>query len=375
MAETTNQLSNKLNSHWEPELLISGGLIYTLLQAPDWLVEAKVYIESVPWYGQNTQFILVAFGISTLTLTFGIHLFLKSLWVALLAAKRISSNPDSLDHCISKVDKMSSLLFSLSFLLILIFGGTFIYSMVIAFIVYLIKPGFHFLILAFLMYLPIITLLGDAILGGRLTDVSKNILVRVLSFVSFYFTYNILYKSILKRYSTLRVTLFLIPFLIISFFLAYRNTAKILLRPQQFESFEFLEARGALWKSSNNYDDERRREQRIIRASLPSYTINNTSLQVFLRYDGRLDESLSQLNQSTKNKKEVLNTFFTFAIDDKAYKVQDWMFTKDPVASQYGLLAIIDIDSVKTGVHKIDISINQNYSKEPYWAIPFIKEN
>ena len=119
---------------WEPELLISGGLLFTLLQAPDYFLLLNEIITPYHILGTHIFLALLAFSVSTLTVGFITHLVLKGFWIAWISAKHSFPNGinferlgfsnfftqkskqiPSIDDQIASLGKAAGLVFSLSF--------------------------------------------------------------------------------------------------------------------------------------------------------------------------------------------------------------------------------------------------------------------
>ena len=127
---------------WEPEILISGGLLFTLLQVPSTLIQLKNFLTPTEAPGIPPTLGFFALGISALTIGFSFHLITKAFWIALLALKSVypdginftklnysesflknESVDRSLDSIIIKVGNTSSLMFVISFLFLMMFFG------------------------------------------------------------------------------------------------------------------------------------------------------------------------------------------------------------------------------------------------------------
>jgi hypothetical protein len=85
--QTPEWLHNLQESSWELELLISGGAIFSLIQASDFLIESVQSIKiTTGLVGTDMLLLLATFGVKILTVGFILHLALRAFWVSLVCA-------------------------------------------------------------------------------------------------------------------------------------------------------------------------------------------------------------------------------------------------------------------------------------------------
>jgi hypothetical protein len=235
--------------NWEPEMLISGGLVYTLFQAPDHFLLLNEIITPYHFLGTHIALALLAFSISTLTVGFTTHLILKGFWIAWISAKYSFPNSinferlnfsdfftrkikkiSTIDNQIEYLGKAAGLIFSLSFwLLIVTVGLVFLFTLLALLIGYLgLAKGFLFIIL-----IPFIILLIDFFSFGILkkNEIISRIyypLYKVLSLLSFSPLYRTYYYTLISNFSRWKIVVYAIFFFLISFLVSYRNIFKAL---------------------------------------------------------------------------------------------------------------------------------------------------
>lgn len=148
---------------WEPEMFISGGLVYTLFQIPKLLSQIKVYVEPLGGFpGLNEMLVTIAYGFAVLTVGFILHLTIKTVWVGmnaynyahgnLLHTERFKildkfskHNSTDLNDHILKVNQIAGLFFGTSVFLLMSFLGLVIYFVVVMTIGWVIDaPGLYY---------------------------------------------------------------------------------------------------------------------------------------------------------------------------------------------------------------------------------------
>ena len=89
MGGNDNWIAKFKRISWEPEILISGGILFTLFQVQTALVQVHNYIYPMHIKESNVASAIIALSVSALTVGFSLHLITKAFWVALMAIKTV----------------------------------------------------------------------------------------------------------------------------------------------------------------------------------------------------------------------------------------------------------------------------------------------
>lgn len=378
---------------WEPEILISGGLLFTLLQAPSTLIQLKNFLTPTGAPGISATLGFIALGISALTIGFGFHLITKAFWIALLALKSVfpdginftnlnyserflknTSIHDSLDSIIIKIGNTSSLMFVISFLFLMMFLGIGIY--VILIIAFLFFIPLHIPIPT-LIFFPLLLPFIDFVTFGGLKKgkVFSKIYYpyyKLISWMTLSFLYrNILY-TLISNIPKRRLVYFTILFMIPTALLTYRNVAGFTHRSNTINEWSFFDD-AALNPSMVNrkYENLRESDDPIATGTIHSDVIAENHVKLYLRYT-RMDIPLKALKDENQNlsKNQILNKYFDVKIDEISVDSVHWNFTRKKDINQFGLVGFIPILDLEYGPHVIEVSADENL----LFAAPFWKE-
>lgn len=237
--DTSKWISKFQRISWEPEILISGGILFTLFQAQSVLVQVMNYIYPLATPGILQTLGLFAVGISALTIGFSLHLVTKAFWIALLALNsvfpkginldklgyselfiiKLSIDP-SLNSIVAKAGNTSSLMFVVAFLSLLVFFGLGVYMILMTLIFYVLPlEQIPFFIPFWIVFIPFIIPLIDFITFGQLKKwtFTSMIYYPYYKFIS-WLTLSFLYRDILYTINSNipkgRIVLFSLLFII-----------------------------------------------------------------------------------------------------------------------------------------------------------------
>lgn len=395
MAVSQKWLAKFQRISWEPEILISGGMLFTLLQAPEWLLQVKVYLYPFHISGTNSILGMFATGIAALTIGFILHLIIKGFWIALLAFQyvfpegtkieklnysdhfksKIGLQP-TLDDKIEKIGKTASLMFSISFLFLIISIGLGFYLLLMGALFELIPDLKQSVPFPF-VFIPWVLLFIDFVTFGILKKneyVSKIYfpLYKILSAITLSFFYREVLYSLISNINRSRIYLFSILFLSLTLVLGWRNISKALSRPSIIGThrYEFFESESSNYFRNNVYEDLRSPNDEVS-GTIQSYYVQENIIRLYVRYFNRMESGLQELyfNNKDKTKKEIMANYFLVKIDSTTRYDVIWYFTTHPKLNQLGLMAIIPIDDLKRGEHIVKISFNYNLDgiSIPFW--------
>lgn len=378
---------------WEPEILISGGILFTLFQAQSGLVQVHNYLYPLQIRGTNAVLGLMALSISALNVGFILHLITKAFWIALLALKsvfpvgikkeklgysetflkRISIDL-SIKSKISSVGNTSSLMFTISFLFLLIFLGIMNYLIFWGIIFKVSQSSFYVLYIALaLLILPLI----DFITFGSLKKSSAISAIyypiyKFISWITLSFLYREILYAIFSNVSKKHILLFSFFFILASSLLTFRNIASSNYRSMAFHNWSFFDNTYANTIIERNYENLREQGDPVARATIQSDVVKDNYIKLYVRYrrmDFPLDSLATKYPDLSKN--SLFNKFLDIKIDTTAIDSISWFYTRKMDLNQYGIIGYFPIDRIARGSHIIEIRTSQD---EWIFTIPFWKE-
>ncbi len=418
---TPKWLKRVQEQSWEPEILISGVVLLALFQLPDKVDLLGDYLLkfSYPIFsGGNSTVVLVAFikiAIYWLLAGFGTHLFFRSIWVAYIGLsyaypkgtkmdrfkfhkryKKLIISKSSYIESITRLEKLCSSMFALSFLLFMLIVGVLSFSCVILAILFPISlyapQSIVFTYIGSFINLLCIILLFDFLTLGllkRIPYVSAVYypLYRFLSLLTLSFLYRDIYYNFISNHRKRYIIIFMGVFIGI--------TAILLLSLQKrFEVFDAIKLTGltdgaATVKAMHyaNLSDEN-----IIRtAQIPADIISGDVLKVFIAHRSHTEEfgmkgacfttdSLTlEKSMVDSVKLNCLNNYYQLGINDSIF-TSNYLFMEHPKTKQPGLIAYLDIAYLPRKQHLLKLlykNINESSDSIPYYpaaTIEFFKD-
>ncbi|MGM0580478.1 MAG: hypothetical protein ACQETL_07350 [Bacteroidota bacterium] len=380
---------------WEPELLISGGLLFTLLQAPDIFLRINEFITPNHIVGAHVALALLAFSIAGLTVGFITHLVLKGFWIAWNAAKyALPGNIDynklrfsnfftdklkklpTIDRQLELLNKSAGLIFSLSFWFLLVNIGLFFFlSIVILPLAILNLPPIFLLVIV----IPFLIMLLDFLSFGLLKKnqiISKIYypLYRLFSFLSLSFLYRSYYYTFISHIRKWKIFTFAIFFIVISLLFSYRNISKALSLNMPYLHNHSFYSEELPHKHYHNYLDQIPENDRVRNAAIQSYFIHENQLKLFVKYRNVIDGELAGISKEQDSScfdfDEIISNYFELEIDGQKVVSTKWRFYNIPQSSFLTLVSIIPVDQLKEGEHILKGIKNDKL----YFEIPFWKE-
>lgn len=353
-------------------MLISGGLILTLINIHPHLNQIKFAFLPLQINGIGLFIFIISSGLGSLTLGFILHLILRALWLTkmgIASSFKEPLNPNEfgfssfyknrivnidIQYEALKLGRISSLIFSVSFFMLLIFIGFSILSIVFAILVglssYIGLDDFLGPIMLGLLLLLFI----DFISLGRFKRTKIGILLypvfAVLYFLSLSFLYRDIYYHLVQNIKKRTLIFGFVAFIASSIFIGWIN-ASVFHWEETMLKYRYDQY------SPNIYDDERKplsgRD-----ASISSYYQSKDIVKLFLlgHYD-KIETALDNNDLSIKINNEVV----------KPSKILN--HTTDEM--QFGYLYFLNISHLSPGIeYEIEIVIEN----QPFIIIPFYKE-
>lgn len=354
---------------WEPEILISGGLILTLIKIQPFLNQITFTLQPFQLDGTKEFLFILSSALGSLTIGFILHLMLRALWLMKMGVASAFSEPLDLDkfqfsskfekrianmdirNAALRLGRVSSLVFSVSIFFLLISLGFVVISFV------LIGSSVYFGIgeYAFPIILGLfILLLFDFITFGYLKRTQVGSLfypvLAALYVLSLSFLYRDVYYHLIQNIKKRILVLGFLIFVATSMLMGLINISEI------FRLDTFVHNRYDRY-IPNIYDDERK-PYSPRKASISSYFQDKDVIRLFIYgHNERVEEALDNDALLIKIDGQVIAPF----------KIQNHTTTENHL----GYLYFLNISHVITGTeHKIEILTDNDKLME----IPFYKE-
>ena len=416
-------LQKTQHNSWEPEIFISGIVLFGLLQLPEYLNEFRLYFKREVFGLSNNvdNFVgMMITGIQWLSFGLILHLFFRGIWIGLVGLSyvfpsgiknenldyqgkfknRINAIPDFTDQII-RLEKISSSIFSISYFLFMSILGA--YSFVV---ISIIIPVYFFLYLGpygieDLANNPSLAHTGNSFTIGvlclgliymfeflslgllkkwRFAAKIYYPLYRVVSVLTFSHLYRNIYYILISNFKKWKVAAFILGFITITFFLVGFN-ANTSSSSRKLSQLEFYGGTEGTFHSSSAYENLDGGSS-YQRASIQSDIVKEDVLRLFITHYSYYDDSVKVLcdykemlsSYSTDSLKlECLSQFYMVSVDDSTYSDIDWRFHLHQVNKHRGIIAYLDISQLERGNHIVEIN-HKNWPRKRYQQIPFYKE-
>jgi len=392
----TNWLTRIQEQSWEPEILISGFVLFALFRIPPLLQDLNLFLNnnSVEVFSQGNVdenlTALLTISNSWLILGFSVHLFLRSIWVAFIGLsyvykngidfsklkyqpefkKEIVKNSDYVD-IIHKLEKVCSATFAISFLWFLcVLGATFALLIIGG----VINIFIHFFpkqaadtswldpVLSFIFFVHIFDFVTLGALK-RIKYVSKVYypIYKIISYLTLSPLYRGIYYGFVSNHKWWKVATFMLIFAASSFFLTFaiRENENLI----DIMVFKTLADKHQLFHGHYENLADGAYSRNII---LPSDVVEDNVLRVFIVHrTGYEKQSIMKLcdyeNSAAQDslvlddlKMDCLDQFYDLKVDGQLVET-DFLFHKHQKSKQDGLIAYLDIAHLEKGVHVLEL--------------------
>ena len=411
-------LANLQQESWQLELIISGFTIFLLLGAYEPLLKLIDQIELLATIDNFYKILIVPYGILRsawyiLVFNLLLHVALRGLWISTIGLRYISGDIDfddldfsppfdkhlrkrivSFDHYIERLEKICSVIFAFTFLLvfILISGGLvlgalvvigltidwvddYIGNGVVVFAIFLLL----FLFFAVVYFIDFITL--GWVKKRRWFARIYYPFYRLFSFITLAFIYRPLYYNLIDNQFGRRVGLLVIPYVIIL----------VLVGSLTVHSHGFLPDHRTQQSFDNrHYEDEGELDKLSYKPSIPSKFIEDDFLPLFLTYHPQGDGAIKAMCPDLKPAETGISFggFFLNSDDDPRSQMNadsallcnaqihhiyindsllsevKYRFYDHPTREKIGLLTILDIQYLQRGEHILRVQ-----AKIPRWNV------
>lgn len=408
---------------WEPEILLSGIVLYGMFKVPDLLDDFLIFFK-LNIFGNSTDInnlvALFKMGIYWLIAGLILHLICRGIWIGMVGLSytfpkgiigenisykgkfkdRVEKTP-SYERIVTRLEKISSSLFSVSFMLFMSLIGGYLFFLVLIIVPFTIAyiyfdlgfqgPFFE----VFQYYVLFIVCIGFLAL---LDFVSLGYLRRFGWFAKLYWPlhqfisvltlsrfYRPIYYGVVTNFNKWVFFLFLAAFT----FISIAGAGNIANTNYPGDKISRLSVWGTTqgYTAYAGYYDDQNEDYPSWRAHIPSDVISGNVLKLFvvaqISYEERMLEhtSLDSLREVYPDttyaalEMMVVQNYFRVGLDAKELKVPRWYFHYKVQSNQRGFLTYIDISDMEEGMHHLQIT---NYSDSTFSnsisVIPFYRE-
>ncbi|WP_462249877.1 hypothetical protein [Ekhidna sp.] len=408
---------------WEPEILLSGIVLYGMFKVPDLLDDFLMFFK-LNIFGNSTDINnLIAFfkmGIYWLITGLILHLICRGIWIGMVGLsytfptgirgdrisykekfkEKVDKSP-TYEQIVVRLEKISSSLFSVSFMLFMSIIGGYFFFLVLVILPFTVTYiyfdiGFEgaffdaFQVYVFIVISVAFLALADFVTLGyfrRFKWFAKiywpiHKLVSALTLSRFY---RPIYYGIVTNFNKWAFFVFLVVFAFVSIAGAgnYSN------RVYPGDSISRLSVWGTTqgYTAYTGYYDDRNEDFPSWRAHIPSDVISGNVLKLFVVAQIAYEEKMLEITSVDSLRKVYPDTskaalnlmavknYFKVAIDQKEVEVPKWYFHYKESSKQRGFLTFIDIGDVEEGLHQLQISSPSDSSfSRPISNIPFYRD-
>ena len=428
---------------WQLELLVSGFTIFLLISAFEGVTDFRKEFQfhfgpQGTFFGIVLMFLyVVTAGIAVLTINLIMHLALRGFWIGAIGLRSVgpTMNVDDLkyhgffqeklrkvvinmDDLIVKLDRLCSVIFSLSFLVIFMFVSFFIFIVVLGLSIWalnglieispdwlatVLRVVFVIMLLFFvvggLMYLLDSLSLGLLKKAGWLRKVYYPIYV-FFGTITLSFLYRSIYYNLITKFNKGGLRLVLILYvLIIAFFPFF-----------EFDEYRYFPDNSTEYNLNRDFYDDQRPDNRFIyAASIPSMTVNEAYIPLFVRYnvgdnqalvvhcpdfepakkgglkdgfkasDGNFSLTSPDVEEPYPDQAlQCLSSFYAISIDNQSIQADQSYFYTHPNREEKGVMMLVSIENLSKGAHSLEIQrqVLQDsvLKKEELANIPFWRQ-
>lgn len=427
---------------WQLELIISSILLLILGSSDEYIVEL------VNKYGGSSMGLFIGMLMPILLFiktNLIVHIFFRGLWIGCIGLRYVSEDiafdelsyserfhrflkkkVKSFDLYIERLERISSIIFSYSFLMVFHFISFWLFILFVSLFNYfssefLLIPRSVIRILILIIFFMGFLNFVDFLTLGWLKKYKWIALIyypfyRLYNLISLSFLYRPLHYNFIDNPLGRKYMLFMIPYML--FLVVFQEGLSI-------GSFNYMPSKdqNSNWVIENYYDNLRENE-RIDRASINKFMYQDEPLQLFIRYkdepetekcleqlcpdfipydrgkyglrafeemkDGfnrgaserRSQEERNAMKRDEQNQADIsiacIGQLYSISIDSMRIRSKDFMFFEHPNLGERGLLTIIDISSLPRGKHTLGLEIKTDYKDMEFVSeqveIPFFKK-
>ena len=407
---------------WEPEILLSGIVLYGMFNMPDLLNRGLIYFSSNV-YGQTTDIenLVAVLKLATYWLIAGLvlHLISRGIWVGMVGLsytfpngiradklnykgkfKEKIKNIPRFEKIIMNLEKICSSLFSVSFMMFMMMIGAYLYLFIRALIPFFIILGltndWNSLPMQIFQYYTLLVVLTGIVgiidfvtLGyfRRFKWIAKIYwpLHRFISIFTLSRYYRGIYYGLVSNIN--KWYLFVGVFIFTAFNLVIFDNVNT----THYQGISF--SRISLWHSVggysafNGYYDDQNEDVYSVRASIPSDIIDENTLRLFIVANINLEDSIIAYTdykeapeaidslEGANRSLAMVKSFYHIYLNDSLLSGYPMKFHYKAHTRQMGYLVYLDITEMASGLHELKIAGPPEMYNEGYFAeIPFYRE-
>jgi len=419
---------------WQLELLVSGFAIFLLIGTYEPLMDLGRETRLLAQESRIYSALLVPYGILmavwfALVFNLVIHVLFRGLWISTIGLRYVSDDIDfdyfqfsprfdkflrrripSFDAYIERLEKICSIIFAFTFLIIFIIISLGVFISLTAVINltlghFGVRDNTFTNILNILIFVTCLLYFIDFVTLGRIKRVKwfSTIYYPIYRFygvITLAFLYRSMYYNLIDNKFGRWVGALLVPYIILAMILASVN----------FVTHAYFPFRGGKTQLSTlKYDDLRGEKARTNAASIPSKYLDNGYLEVFLPYNPSNDDesiealcpgltpakntgvkiqgivSFNNINNWKSDADSLLNCIsqmHRLYVNDSLMPDPNFLFYEHPNRANVGLISVLDVNYLNRGEHllrvesyldaRVDGRDTIMYQESAY--IPFWKE-
>ncbi len=417
-------LARLQQNSWEPEIFISGIILFSLFQIPAYLDEYTAYIDREIDLGNNAMLIaaLVDVGIYWLIIGFVFHLFTRGIWTSLIGlsyvfpkgiirsnlhySKRFSQKVEkipSLENKINQLEKLSSSVFSITFLLFMSMIALTLWCLVLIAIIFSLlqiiginnvstSSGLIIPIVLFAFMIASIVYLIDFISLGLLKK--NRIIATIFNPIHWFFSkmalsglYTNIYYTYISNFKKWKIILAIIIYIIVSMAaVTWQFSISMFGTNSYYSGLDLYSMTPQYFASDQFYQDKN--SEIPPQMSIQSDVIDEDVLKLFIEHKKNYElffidscsiaaslDTIADARVKARGIQDCLKQFYHVYIDDSLVSNLDFIFYKNERLNQKGFLNWIDIAYLNKGPHKIRLEGSYKGRARFNFYLPFYKSS
>lgn len=416
-------LKKTQHNSWEPEIFISGIVLFGLLQLPQYLQEFLYYFKR-EIFGLSSEIDnlvgILTTGIQWMTFGLILHLFFRGIWIGLVGLSyvfpkginherlnykgkfknKITLIPDFTNQII-RLEKISSSIFSISYLIFMCILSCYLFlaiTVIIPLYLFILLTDYTWADIVYnstiqniinyyafsMLILGCVYLFDFMTLGAlkRIKYVNKIYypFYLFMSAITFSTLYRNIYYILISNFKRWKVIVFLILFAAITVVMLNLNISWSM-ASNQLSQLEFYGSSQNTFSSHSAYQNmgPSSTDQK---ATIQSDIVKDDVLRLFISQRISFEDSIRQACnfdaleskfQTDSTRLACVKNFFIIKLNDSTVNATGWRFHKDPHTGHRGMLTYVDISHLNAGPHELNVNL-RNWFYDTYANIPFYKE-